>query len=222
MKKSIIFVEGPADAVFLNDLIYHLMPEGSVRYKEISKFKTGKAIQIYKEPTIIELFVSGGCTHIEKFNKKIIEFSDDGYNIILIQDADNPVKDPYMGGFVNRMGYLNKIKSKYSINFETFLFPDHKNDGDLESILETLVLKDKYNLFHNNYQKYCLEIEKFSSKIHSDELLELKYKIYGYCQVYHGMELANEKNRDYHNKHWNLNEPSLNNLKAFLVLQLGI
>jgi len=221
MKKSIIFVEGPADAVFLNDLIHHLMPGGNIRYKEISKFKPGKAIQIYNEPDI-NLFVSGGCTHIEKFNKKISEFLDDGYNILLIQDADNLEKDSYAGGFDKRMAYLNKIKTEYSIDFETFLLPNHKNDGDLEGILEKLVLKDKYDLFYNNYLKYCLEIEKFSSKAHSNELLQLKYRIYGYCQVFHGMELANERNRDYHNKHWNLNDSSLNPLKKFLVSELGI
>lgn len=221
MKKSIIFVEGPADAVFLNDLIFHLMPEGSKRYKEISKFKIGKAIQIYKEP-IIELFVSGGCTHIQKFNKKISEFYDEGYNIILIQDADNPEKDSYLGGFQKRMEYLDQMKTKYSIDFYTFLLPNHKNDGDLEEILEKLVLKGKYDLFYNNYLKYCLEIEKFSSSFCSNELLQLKYRIYGYCQVFHGMELANERNRDYHNKHWNLDHSCLDSLKAFLVLQLSI
>jgi hypothetical protein len=36
------------------------------------------------------------------------------------------------------------------------------------------------------------------------------------------MELANEKNRDYHNKHWNLDDSSLDNLKSFLVSNLGI
>lgn len=221
MIKSIIFLEGSADAVFLNDLIYHLLPNEKVRYTALSKFKPGKAILINAEP-IIELFISGGCSHIEKFHTKIREYADLGYNVILIQDADNPQKDSYMGGFTKRMDYLETFKAKYSLNFKTFLFPNHKDDGDLEDILKELVLKDKYKLFYDNYEKYCLEIAKFSSSIHSSELLQMKYRIFGYCQVYHGMELANESKRDYHNNHWNLDDSSLTNLKAFLVLELAI
>ncbi len=221
MNDSIIFVEGPADAVFINDLIYHLMPVETVRYREISKFKKGRAIQIQDKP-IVKLFVSGGCSHIELFYNKIIEFKDLGYNIILIQDADNSIKDPFMGGFEKRMKYLEDFKTKYSIAFETFLLPNHNNDGDLESILENLVLKDKYKPFIENYQKYCLEIANFSTSEHSNELLETKYKIFGYCQVYHGMAMANETKRDYHNNHWNLDHPSLQVLKDFLITQIGI
>lgn len=219
MSKSIIFLEGHADAVFLNDLIYHLLPEDSNRFTNINKFKSGKAILINDKP-FIEIFISGGCSHIKKYFTKIIEYRDLGYKIILIQDADNPEKDSYMGGFKKRMDYLKKFKNEHSINFNTFLLPNHESDGDLEDILIELVLPNKYKQFYDNYKKYCEEIARFSSSIHSDELLLMKYRIYGYCQVFHGMEFANEKNRDYHNNHWNLDNPALDRLKSFLLSEL--
>lgn len=221
MTKSIIFVEGCSDAVFLNDLIFTLLPENSSRFKDLNKFNRGRSIKISETPHI-EIFVAGGCTSILKYKIKIKEYNDEGYNILLIQDADNPVKDTFIGGVKKRTEYLDKIKDDHKIEFKTFLFPNNNNDGDLEDILMQLVLENKYISFYENYFNYSNNVKTFSNEIYSNELMQKKYLIYNYSQVYHGMIMSNEKNRDYLNDHWDLEHQCLDPIKAFLSKQLNL
>lgn len=56
-----------------------------------------------------------------------------GYLNLLFEDADYKSNSPY--GFVKQAERLEKLKSE--LNFEYFLFPNHKDDGNLELIFET-------------------------------------------------------------------------------------
>lgn len=140
----------------------------------------------------------------------------------MIQDADDDVKDKVNGGFKKRMSYLDDIKKQHKLNFNTFLFPDNNNDGDLETILLSIVNKEKFAPFLSSYSSYTKEVCNFSIQKHADELLQNKNQVYGYCQVYTGMKLSSEKDRDYKSIYWDLASESLNSLKSFLKNELKI
>ena len=221
MKKYIIFIEGCSDAVFFNHMIFNLLPAETELFEDVRKFKKGVAVEICSEPSI-SLFVSGGCAQVRNYNVKISEFIDQGYKVLLLQDADNPKKDAALGGIAKRNEFLEKIKIDFKIKFDVFLLPNNKDDGDLEDILLQITHKEKYDAFYKNYKGYSSEVERFSAKIHAEELLQKKYLIFNYCQVYTGMKESNEKNRNYLSEYWDLNHQSLLPLKKFLTTTLSL
>ncbi|WP_420601731.1 DUF3226 domain-containing protein [Flagellimonas sp.] len=221
MAKYIIFLEGCSDAVFFNNLIFSLLPQGAKPFTDLKKFKKGVLIEICENPSI-SLFVSGGCAHIRNYNVKISEYIDSGYKVILIQDADSSLKDAVLGGVKKRNQFLESIKEEFEINFDVFLLPNNKDDGDLEDMLLQIADIKKYSTFYKNYKGYSCEVENFSCKEHASELLQKKYLIFNYCQVYTGMKESNEKNRNYLSEYWDLNHNVLTPVKEFLVEKLNL
>jgi hypothetical protein len=145
-------------------------------------------------------------------NKKFIRLTkeqiDFKYKILVIQDADNPKKNSY-SGVENRIDYLNKIKIKESINFEIFLFPNDKDDGDLETLL--LEIAD-----FKNYDTYMECLHKFIKEEHLNEMIEDKVKIFNYIRMYYGKKDAKEINREYITEYWNFTSDALKPLKNFI------
>lgn len=221
MSKFVIIVEGCADAVFLNDLIYSILPEGCNEFKNLKKFKKGPSIKIQNSPHI-EILIAGGCTQIKNYHITIREFLDAGYKVLMIQDADNPVKEKNIGGVAKRTKYLNDIQAELQIKFSTFLFPNNHDDGDLEDILLAIANQKKYAPFHVNYSQYSNNVKSFAVEKHADELLESKFLVYNYCQVYHGTEKSKESGRFYRNEYWDLKHVALQTLIDFLKAEVGI
>lgn len=221
MGKCVIIVEGCADAVFLNDLIFSQLPEGCDEYNDLKKFRKGKSIRVQTSPHI-EIFIAGGCTQIKNFHTTIREFIDSGYKVLMVQDADNPFKEKNIGGVAKRMKYLNELQAELQLKFSTFLFPNNKDDGDLEDILLTIANQKKYAPFHRNYHEYSKNVKSFAVQEHAEELLESKYLVFNYCQVYHGAEKSKESGRFYRNEYWDLNHPMLKSLVDFLKAEIGI
>jgi len=219
VNKYIIVVEGSADAVFINDLIFSIKNENSLEYIKLKKFKTGVKYKISDSP-LIYVFIAGGCSKIVHYKIKIEEFQDQDYKILMIQDADNEKKDKKIGGVIKRMKYLDDIKKEHNLTFSTFLFPNNESDGDLETILLSIVNESKFGPFIESYQSYAKQVSSFTEIKHVEEILEDKYKVFGYCQVYSGMEKANEKSRNYNSLFWNLKSQNLNKLTDFLKKEI--
>ncbi|MEP0367144.1 MAG: DUF3226 domain-containing protein [Cyclobacteriaceae bacterium] len=215
-----IIVEGIADAVFINDLIGTILPKDEAKFEETVQFQRGKKIQtsIYRD---INIFVAGGCTSIRKYNKQIAGFNDEGYKVIMLQDADSEEKDNHHGGVTKRIKYLNEIKAEFKIEFEVFLFPNNLTDGTLETILLSISADELYNKFFKCYEGYSNCVKEINS-VNSKELLEEKYLIYNYCQVYQGNEMSSERDRRYVSEFWNLDHSNLQPLKEFLISELDI
>lgn len=87
---------------------------------------------------------------------------------------------------------------------------------------KAFVNEEKFEPFMLSYSKYAAEICNFSIKTHANEILENKYKVFGYCQVYTGMKQSNEKSRDYKSMYWNLKSEKLEPLTSFLKAELEI
>lgn len=209
MKKFLIVVEGKADASFIKDYLkYHLKIEFEI--KEVPNQIIMEFSNIH-----IKFLILKGYTVIatDKITKRLKEESDQLYKLILIQDADDPTKEN--GGVKARMKYLNQIKTKEKLDFETFLFPNHMDDGDLETLLLKIVKIEKFKKYIENYVSYAEYVKTISIEIHGLELLQDKFKIFNYFQVYHGMDKAKEENREFNIDYWEMSNHHLTPLYNF-------
>ncbi|MEQ9298525.1 MAG: DUF3226 domain-containing protein [Cyclobacteriaceae bacterium] len=220
MTKTLLIVEGVADAVFVTCYLKSILgPQNEV--VNIKKFIKGEKTIICNKPDL-NIFIAGGCTHVKQFRTSLRMYQDQGYKLLMIQDADNSEKDKANGGIVNRISFLNEIKSEFKIEFETFLFPDNKSDGDLEDILVSIANRKRFEVFFNCFNAYFDCVSNFAETQHVSELRENKSLIYNYCQVFTGKDQSNEKNRDYNSEFWNLNDELLTPFKTFLEEQIDI
>lgn len=211
MKKYILFVEGKADAVFLKDFLHFHKDDFDI----IKDKNTVKELQ--NSDIFIKIIVLGGYSAIKKhLRTKFEEIRDQNYSILVFQDADDPVKDPKYGGKELRINYLENIKDELSIKFDVFLFPNHNDDGDLESLLLRIVNKDHFDKSHQCYKDYADSLSDISSQEHLDELFEDKNVVFTYFRTYEGMHLAKEENRNYKTHLWDLNSKEIEALKMFL------
>jgi hypothetical protein len=198
-----IFVEGIADVKFFGDYISHIAP----------------SFEIVND-TIIN---TGGWTNIdskkEKGESSRIEMEKNtdygGINLVIF-DAD---KD-----FKNRKQEIEAWKSKYNLVFELFLFPDNRNTGALEDLLERIITTENKPIFccWRLFEK-CLKIIRIKGRSRPLTIPAKKTKIYAYLEVLLGetkkeKEKIKERERDYKNKeHWNLDSEFLILLKEFLL-----
>jgi hypothetical protein len=116
---------------------------------------------------------------------------------------------------------LQKEIREIQVAFEDiFLLPtnlsttkvEDAQDGDIETLLQAITNKEKFEKFITCYDAFCNCIS-FSDFI--AEYNQTKSKIYNYIQIYQGSELAKEKSRVYTPEFWNFEHESLGNLKAF-------
>ena len=197
MRKIKIYVEGVADAKFIQDLIFE-------RYQiEMIFDKSGK----YGEPNIL---ITDGKTNLDKFKPLFKLNSDNDILSIVIFDADifNEENDKFV-----------ELKKEFPIEY--FLLPDNQSNGDLETLLAQIINQDNKVIFKcwEGYEN-CLKTSIRKEGVFTTPAR--KTKIYAYLEALLGesnseKDLIKERDRNYRNtNHWNLNAPALVNLKQFL------
>ena len=77
--------------------------------------------------------------------------TDVGEKNIVVFDADTETNQ---GGFAIRREELLKRKTELGLEFELFLWPDNKSDGDVEILMESIARKDLYPEFFDCFGKY--------------------------------------------------------------------
>jgi hypothetical protein len=184
-----IFTESKADVKFLKDYIKSVFT-----YKiEDNSFDTLGSWSGYKKGGVL--------------NTSIKQNFDDGNKTVLILDAD---KD-----YENRRNEVLSDFIYYNIPIELFLFPDNKQNGNLEYLLSQIATERKM-------MDCFLEYEKCVSG-HSKPLNDAR--IYSYLDMLlypnpfdtQKKDLRKEENRNYGNQnHWNLHHEALLSLKQFL------
>lgn len=146
--------------------------------------------------------------------------TDDGGINLVIFDADDDCK-------IRRTELLD-WKRRTQTNFELFLFPNNKDEGELENLLEQIINPENKQIMEcwDNYEQSLKEIHlpwrngiplTIPAK-KPEYTLTLKH-----CWVHQGRKKKNKrKNRDYQNKkHWNLNAEALSELTKFLKSSLS-
>ena len=207
MDKPLIFVEGIADQKFIKDLIEEWY---GVSLKVSNVDKPGS-----------EILALGGVDAFdspEKMKKvaPIIETQQiKEIPIIAILDADV---------FVENDALISSHSSKFGFTY--FLLPNHNSDGELETLLQSIINKQNQVIFNcwNEFENCLVGHEALNTLSGKFTLPANKTKIYAYLETLLGetsteKEKIKERNRDYRNKkHWNLDptQPELKALKAFL------
>jgi hypothetical protein len=196
-----IFVEGIADKVFIHDFIsFHFN------------------IQLDDK----NIITTEGWNLVEKnaqnsgmiINQMQINSDNNGTNLVIF-DADND--------FETRKSQILAWRDKQQVDFELFLWPDNKKNGDLEVMLENIINPVNQPIF-DCWSKYenCLKKVTIEGRDTQLTLPARKTKIHGYLETLYGpsnkqKKKAKEPNRDYRNEdHWNLNDGFLSPLKDFL------
>lgn len=142
-----------------------------------------------------------------------------GVNLIIF-DADNDA--------ANRRNEIQDILNKHHLQAELFLFPNDRDKGALEDLLEGLINPANQCIF-DCWERYERDLQKQYidwKNPHQPTIPAKKTKIYGYLEALLGesnsqKKLIKESNRKYLNtNHWKLDNPAIAELNNFLLTHL--
>lgn len=195
-----IIVEGLADLVFFEQYYRHLFGKPA---PEGFIFKTD------------------GKDNLPKFANQMRTMSANGGINLVIFDADEDIEA--------RRKELLSIKEQFGVEFELFLFPNDRDKGALEDLLENIINPNNQPIFGcwEDYEKALVELDIPGRTPPPLTTPAKKTKIYGYLEALLGptkveKELIKERNRKYDNTmHWNLDAEYLGALKEFLKEHLN-
>lgn len=194
-----IIVEGLADLVFIEQYYRHLFGKPA---PEGFIFKTD------------------GKDNLPKFANQMRTMSANGGINLVIFDADEDIEA--------RRKELLSIKVQFGVEFELFLFPNDRDKGALEDLLENIINPNNKPIFEcwEGYEKELVKLDIPGRTPPPLTTPAKKTKIYGYLEALLGSssdekKLIKDANRDYENtQHWNLDAEYLGALKGFLERNL--
>ncbi len=151
--------------------------------------------------------------------------TDVGGKNLVVFDADF---DANNGGFSKRRGELLARRDELSLEFELFLWPDNKRDGDVEELMEDIARKDLYPEFFDCFSKYehCMSQRKNEKGTPFYTTPNRKGKLHTY---FNSLPISNTKKKRFgsgewrwdDDKIWNLDAKPLKPLKEFLLKHLS-
>lgn len=204
--KANIFVEGVSDKRLLQQLCDTLSSQGELQ-----------------PGLVVEVFNVNGWTSIDSDKGEqyriIMKRNDKGKNLIVFDADEDPVK---------RRNDILAWKTKYGIDFEVFLFPNDKDPGAVETLLETIInpqnqcVIDCWHKYEDLLSQQTISWKKPQTPTCPSE----KSKIYGYLEALVGTskdekDRIKDANRDFTVKeHWDLNASGIQPLRDFLITNL--
>lgn len=211
MKNFSIFVEGDGDKRFIEDYLRFL----SIQEPRLTLPEDWKS-NIYIVKGWTNLDSSTGEVH---HNNMMRTTRKGGINLVIF-DAD---KDA-----ISRKEELEQIKEKYGLSFELFLFPNDKDSGAIEELLEQVINPQNQSILDcwKHYEAELAQQHIAWKNPPTPTSPSSKSKIYAYLEALVG-ESRSEKDqikdpkRDYLNtNHWDLTAKGLIALKDFLLANL--
>lgn len=195
-----LFVEGLADEKFLRDYISAKF-EITLQKDDIIKSQGWSNIKS----------VHGGEFIMNSMRKNS---DNDGLNLLVFDADDN---------YTERFKEIDDWKKENDLKFEIFLWPNNRDSGDLETLLEHIINPVNKPVFEcwDNYEK-CLKTKTIEGREIPLTTPAKKTKIYGYLEALLGetksqKKKIKEENRNYKNDgHWDLNSEYLDGFKEFL------
>ena len=178
----VLFVEGESDKAFVEGLLEHL---------ELAHVN-------------VEL-IRGGFSNLRSRQRDIRRRKDEGRRIALALDADGePARRRR-----ELTGKLQELELDQIVE-RSFLIPDDRSPGDLETLLKQLA-PDNHQAVHACFDAYINCLRERSNEY---DLPDDKARIYAYSEAV-GACTGPEKDYD-RAEHWNLDSPVLDPLKRFL------
>ena len=208
MNKFLIIVEGEADKRFFENYYHHLFHE---------KAPAGCIMHPGKDDD------TGGYQKLRKEDaiNSMKQNTDAGGKNLVIFDADDDCE--------SRRKDLLAIKEEFGVEFELFLFPNNKDAGELEDMLEKIINPNNKPVM-DCWQTYEDKLREVRIPTKTPPTLTIpakKTKIYAYLETLLGKSRSQKKlikdaNRNYENaQHWDLDSEYLKPLKEFLERSLG-
>lgn len=146
--------------------------------------------------------------------------SDSGGKNLVIFDADSRNNG---GGFAVRCSELVRQRDALGLDFELFLWPDNRNDGDVEVLMESIARTDLYPEFFCCFSKYerCMLQRKNAKGEPFYSTPNRKGKLHTY---FNALPISKNKKRKFGSGQWcwsdpeiwNLDSEALNPIKEFL------
>jgi hypothetical protein len=192
-------VEGPADSRFLTDYIAEVFGQGLDEKVDFIKVGTDWR------------GLDGQIKNLERAR-------DNDRSLLVVLDADEDTPHYDKGGFAKRNAAVLGWLQNNNFAAPVFLWPNHKDDGDLETILEKAALPTHGVIFR------CFE--QYETCLHTSNQLYVtpnrKAKIYAYLEALGVRGDERDRKRNYRNSlHWDLKAAGLQPLKDFLAPHFG-
>lgn len=186
--------------------------------------------------TDYDIVTTGGYTKLESNNGHINKFRDHESpeeQDIVIFDADyTTTTDPNGGGYEKRRQYLLNIAKDNGVDFRLFLFPNDRDDGMFETLLQHIV-NPEYAEMLDYFKIYEKQVAEFNDRIVRAKSLresvfetpDEKARIYSYISAFRRSRKANEAFKrgewDFGNmEYWNLENDYILPLRKFLKKSL--
>lgn len=159
-------------------------------------------------PELFSIIPINGKDSLHKAKKQFIQNTLEGGLNLIIFDADTPDNN---GGHALRRLEIENTLARLGIESDIFLFPNNQDDGDFESLLEELALKDRHQAFFGCFNDYemCLG----NDYVHPNR----KGKLHAYIT---SMKMSGMKRRNIGSGEWLFDNPDYWNLDAEYLLPL--
>ena len=164
------------------------------------------------DPASYEIIPLNGKDTLHLAKNQFLQNTAEGGRNLIAFDADS---EENLGGYRRRKDDLVSKLNQLDITAELFLWPDDSEDGDFETLLESIARKDLHSQFFDCFNDYeaCLGREYLKPN--------RKGKLHTYVS---SRKLSNNQRRSigsgewlFENENlWNLEAPSLTPIKKFL------
>ena len=220
MKQILIFCEGVTDQVFIADCLESVFKAVTER-NENKKNKKKLEITFKHSNFKGKIIAVEGCSKLRTNAFLHAEMQDNkeegGVNIVIF-DADYTGKENGNKGVAACSQKLKSIIRSKNVEFDYYIWPDNESDGEIETLLRTLIPSNKEPIFK------CIEDHQACLK--SLDIINLKYadlktKIGFYLYV--SNEASEARKRNYTNPNfWNLTDKNNVGLKKFISFMQAI
>lgn len=195
------------------------------KYPKTSEYNFLKAvISEYLPDKGYEIVCMNGVANLfsESILNLIRQAKEDGDNVLVIVDADFHDKG---WGFSSRLKDIYDNMEKHEVEFPVFIYPNNHDDGDIETLMESLARKDIHKDWWDCFEDYemCVGGAKDENGNPKYNLPNRKAKLHTYISSQQLSKRQRDRlgtgfwlfdNTDY----WDLSKEVLNPLINFITL----
>ncbi|MDE6697820.1 MAG: hypothetical protein K2K25_13145 [Muribaculaceae bacterium] len=164
------------------------------------------------DASLYEIIPLNGKDTLHLAKNQFLQNTAEGGRNLIVFDADS---EENLGGYDRRKEEIETQLQELEIKADIFLWPNDQDDGDFETLLESIARKDLHSQFFDCFNDYeaCLGREYLKPN--------RKGKLHTYVT---SMNLNNSQRRNIGSgdwlfkdkKLWDMDSPSLNQIKEFL------
>lgn len=164
----------------------------------LSSFFADKEVEIVPMDGIANLFQ-------EAILNQIVQAQIISDNVLVLADADTVAKK---WGFAKRKQDIEEKMLVNNVSFPFFLYPNHRDDGDVEVLMESVARRDLHSVFFDCFEDYekCILGVKDSNGQPLYNTPNLKGKLHTYITA---QKLSNKKRDRLGRGEWQFDDPNL-------------